>query len=37
MIRTVSQKMGIKENLKAYFDNPNKEAVENIHLSTLDI
>ena len=37
MTRTVSQKMGVKENLKAYFVNPNKEAVENIHLPSLDI
>jgi len=37
MTRTVSQKMGIKENSKAYFVNPNKETVENIHLPTLDI
>jgi len=37
MTRTVLQKMGIKENSKAYFVNPNKETVENIHLPTLDI
>ena len=37
MTRTVSQKMGIKENSKAYFFNSDKEAVENIHLPTLDI
>ncbi|MFP5082078.1 hypothetical protein [Pedobacter sp. JCM 36344] len=29
--------MGIKENSKAYFVNPNNEAIENIHLPTLDI
>lgn len=37
MVRTVSQKMGIKENSKAYFVNADKEAFENINLPNLDI
>ena len=37
MTRTVAQKMGIKENSKAYFVNTDKEAIENIHLPALDI
>ncbi|WP_208646824.1 hypothetical protein [Pedobacter jejuensis] len=37
MDRTVSQKMGIKENSKSYFVNTNEEAIENIGLPTLDI
>lgn len=37
MIRTVSQKMNIKENSRAVFINAEKEALENINLPTLDI
>ena len=37
MIRTISQKMGIKENSRAVFVNAQKEALENINLPTLDI
>ena len=37
MIRTISQKMGVKENSKAVFVNAQKEALENINLPTLDI
>ncbi len=35
--KTVSQKMGIKENSRAVFVNPEKEALESINLPTLDI
>jgi hypothetical protein len=37
MTRTVSQKMGIKENSKAYFVNADEEAIENLDLPNLDI
>ena len=37
MMRTVSQKMGIKENSRAVFVNAEKEALESINLPTLDI
>lgn len=37
MIRTVSQKMGIKENSSAVFVNAEKEVLESINLPTLDI
>lgn len=37
MVRTVSQKMGVKENSKAYFVNADEEAIENLDLPNLDI
>ncbi len=37
MIRTISQKMGVKENSRAVFVNVQKEALENINLPTLKI
>ena len=37
MTRTVSQKMGVKENSKAYFVNADEEAIENFDLPNLDI
>ena len=37
IIKTISQKMGVKENSRAVFVNPEKEALENIYLPTLDI
>jgi hypothetical protein len=37
MTRTVSQKMGVKENSKAYFVNSDEEAIENLDLPNLDI
>jgi hypothetical protein len=37
MTRTVSQKMGVKENSKAYFVNADEEAIENLDLPNLDI
>lgn len=37
MTRTVSQKMGIKENSRAIFVNADKEVLDNINLPTLDI
>ena len=37
MMRTISQKMGVKENSRAVFVNAQKEALENINLPTLDI
>lgn len=37
MTRTVSQKMGIKENSRAFLVNADNEAIDNIHLPTLDI
>lgn len=37
MVRTVSQKMGVKENSKAYFVDADKEAIENLDLPMLDI
>ena len=37
MIRTISQKMGVKENSRAVFVNAQKEALENINLPTLQI
>ncbi len=37
MLRTISQKMGVKENSRAFFLNADKEALENINLPTLDI
>jgi hypothetical protein len=37
MIKTVSQKMGVKENSKAYFVNADKEAIDNINLPVLII
>jgi hypothetical protein len=36
-MKTVSQKMGIKENSRALFVNAEKEALEKINLPTLDI
>ena len=35
--RTISQKMGVRENSRAVLVNPEKEALENINLPTLDI
>ena len=37
MTRTVSQKMGVKENSKAYFVNADEEAIENLDLPNLNI
>lgn len=37
MVRTVSQKMGVKENSKAYFVNADEEAIENLDLPNLNI
>jgi hypothetical protein len=37
MTRTVSQKMGVKENSRAFFANTDKEALDNINLPTLNI
>ena len=37
MVRTVSQKMGVRENSKAYFANADEEAIENLDLPNLDI
>lgn len=37
MARTVSQKMGIKENSKTYFVNTDNEALDNINLPPIDI
>jgi hypothetical protein len=37
IIRTISQKMGVKENSRAVFVNPEKAALESINLPTLDI
>lgn len=37
MMRTISQKMGVKENSRAIFVNAEIEALENINLPTLDI
>ncbi len=37
MTRTVSQKMGIKENSRAIFVNADKAALDNIDLPTLEI
>jgi hypothetical protein len=37
MIKTISQKMGVKENSRAVFVNAEKEALENINLPTLNI
>lgn len=37
MTRTISQKMGIKENSSAFFANSDKEAIDNIYLPALDI
>jgi hypothetical protein len=37
MIKTVSQKMGIKENSSALFVNAEKEVLASINLSNLDI
>ncbi len=37
MTRTVSQKMGIKENSRAFLVNTDNEALDNINLPTLDI
>jgi hypothetical protein len=37
MTKTVSQKMGIKENSRAVFVNADKEALEHINLPALDI
>jgi len=36
-MRTVAQKMGIKEKTSAYFENAPKEAVEDMHLPELNI
>ena len=37
MTRTVSQKMNIKENSRAFFVNADKAVLDNINLPTLDI
>lgn len=37
MIRTVSQKMNIKENARAFFINADKAVLDNINLPTLKI
>ncbi len=37
MTRTVAIKMGIKENTKAIFVNPDKEALDSIELPNLDV
>jgi hypothetical protein len=37
MTRTVSQKMGVKENSRAIFINPDELAIDNINLPILDI
>ena len=37
MKKTVAQKMGVKENSKAYFVNIDIKALQNIHLPALDI
>lgn len=37
MIKTVAQKMGIKENSRAFFVNSDKEIMDGIHLPNLDI
>ena len=37
IIKTISQKMGVKENSRAVFVNAQKEALENINLPTLKI
>lgn len=37
MARTVSQKMGIKENSRTFFVNPDKDAIDNISLPKLTI
>jgi hypothetical protein len=37
MTRTVSNKMGIKENSRAFFANTDNEALDNINLPTLNI
>jgi len=36
-MRTVAQKMGIKEKKSTYFENAPKEAVEDMHLPELNI
>jgi hypothetical protein len=37
MTRTVSQKMGVRENSRAFFANTDNEAIDNINLPTLNI
>jgi hypothetical protein len=37
MTRTVSQRIGVKENSKAYFVNADEEAIENLDLPNLNI
>jgi hypothetical protein len=37
MTRTISQKMGVKENSRAIFINPDELAIDNINLPILDI
>ena len=37
MIRTVSQKMGVKENSRAFFINADNETLDNINLPAIDI
>ncbi len=37
MTRTVSQKIGIKENSRAFFINVDNEALDNITLPAIDI
>jgi len=37
MERSVAEKMGIKENTKAIFINPDEEAIKNIKLPVLDM
>ena len=36
-IRTVSQKMGVKENSRAFFINADNETLDNINLPAIDI
>lgn len=36
MIKTVSQKMGIKENSRSFFVNADKQALESINLPALE-
>lgn len=37
MKKTVSQKMGVKENSRAFFANSEDEAIDNINLPAIDI
>lgn len=36
-MRTVAQKMGIKENMSAYFSSPDPDAMKNMSLPTLEV